>query len=39
MRTTNKVNMAGFELSNFSWEYHLLGLIDGHGKTYTRACV
>ena len=31
------VTEAGFELSNFNREYHLLGLRDGHGKTNTRA--
>jgi len=36
MITPNKVTEAGFELSNFKQVYHLLGLIDGHGTTYTR---
>jgi len=35
--TLIKSTEAGFELSNFNREYHLLGLIDGHGKTYTTA--
>jgi len=30
--TANTLIEAGFELSSFNWEYHLLGLIDGHEK-------
>ena len=30
--TANKVAEAGFELSNFNWENHFLGLIDRHSK-------